>query len=1084
MDNDNQGKCGAEPSRAGEPARLDLNDLEAVRERLRTKKGPEFWRSLDELAAAPEFSEMLHREFPRHASEWTDTADGVSRRSFLQLAGASLALAGLTACTRQPTETIVPYVKQPEQLVPGKPLFFATALTVGGYATGVLAESHQGRPTKIEGNPDHPASLGATDIFAQAAVLSLYDPERSQTILHSGRPATWGGFVSEANASLLALQAIGGDGLRILTGTVTSPTVAAQIQSLTQKYPKARWHRWEPAAPTNAYTAAVRAFGRPLLARYDLTPARVVLSLGADLLAEGPGAVRYARQFADGRRVRKANLQAPMNRLYAVESFPTSTGTIADHRLQLSPPRMEAFALALAQAVGAAAAPGGAAPALADPKAQKWLQAAAADLKANPGASLVVADEYGSPALQVLAHAINQALGNAGKTVVYTEPVEVDPIDAVQSLGELVADMNAGKVDVLLMLDGVNPAYSAPADLPFAEGLKKVRVAMHHGLHEDETSGYCAWHLNAAHELEAWGDARAFDGTASIMQPLIEPLYGGKTAAEVLSALAGKPDSTSYDLVRETWSTRLAGIGLPQTTDPGGVTTSLGFGTLPGTMKQPASTGPGNPVAAFDAGFRRVLLAGLVAGTEAPPVSTALQGAAVTQAVNEIAAGTAASAPGRLTLLLRPDPTIRDGSLASNAWLQELPKPISKLTWDNALMLSPRTAQRLKLEMEEMAEVTVAGRKIKAAVWIQPGLADDTVLLHLGYGRENAGKATGAGFNAYPLRTSQALWSVSGVELKGLGERYPLASTQNHHLLDPGWSEMKLASEEAEKRELIRHGTVEQYRKNPSFIAEAREKPAADESMFASHPYPGHAWGMSIDLSVCTGCSSCVVACQSENNIPVVGKEQVLKHRAMHWLRIDRYFSGDIDEPTVHHQPVPCMQCENAPCEVVCPVAATVHSDEGLNDMVYNRCVGTRYCSNNCPYKVRRFNFLRYSDRTTPVLALLENPDVTVRMRGVMEKCTYCVQRIEEAKIESKVEGRPIPTNWLKTACQQSCPTQAIVFGDINDPAAEVTKLKAEPLNYGLLEELNTRPRTTYLAKLSNPNPALEGVEGAEHGHS
>ncbi|HSS47794.1 MAG TPA: TAT-variant-translocated molybdopterin oxidoreductase [Thermoanaerobaculia bacterium] len=1078
MDSTTKGRCSAEPSPArqpGEPARLDL---EAVRERLRTKKGPEFWRSLDELAAAPEFSEMLHREFPRHASEWTDSADGVSRRSCLQLAGASLALAGLTACTRQPTETIVPYVKQPEQLVPGKPLFFATALTVGGYATGVLAESHQGRPTKIEGNPDHPASLGATDVFAQAAVLSLYDPERSQTILHSGRPATWSGFVSEASGALRALQALGGDGLRILTGTVTSPTLAAQIQDLLKTYPKARWHRWDAAAPTHSYTAVVRAFGRPLAVRYDLAPAKVVLSLGADLLAEGPGAVRYARQFADGRRVRKANLQTPqMNRLYAVESFPTASGTIADHRLQLSPPQMEAFALALAQAVGA----GGTGTALADPKAQKWLQAVAADLKANAGASLVVADEYGSPALQVLAHAINQALGNAGRTVVYSEPVEVDPVDPVQSLGELAADMNAGKVDVLLMLDGVNPVYSAPADVPFAEGLKKVRVAIHHGLHEDETSGYCGWHLNAAHELEAWGDARAFDGTFSIIQPLIEPLYGGKTASEVLAALAGKPDSTSYDLVRETWSTRLAGAGLPQTTDPGGVTTSLGFGTLPGTMQQPApattgSTGPGNAAAAFDAGFRRVLLAGLVAGTQAPPVSAALLGAAVTQAANEITA--AGSKPGQLTLLFRPDPTVRDGSLASNAWLQELPKPISKLTWDNALMLSPRTAQRLKLEMEEMAEVTVANRKIRAAVWIQPGVADDTALLHLGYGRENAGKATGAGFNAYPLRTSQALWSISGVELRGLGERYPLASTQNHHLLDPGWSEMELASREAERREVIRHGTLEQYRRNPNFIAEAREKPADDESMFARHPYPGHAWGMSIDLSVCTGCSSCVVACQSENNIPVVGKEQVLKHRAMHWLRIDRYFSGDIVAPTVHHQPVPCMQCENAPCEVVCPVAATVHSDEGLNDMVYNRCVGTRYCSNNCPYKVRRFNFLRYSDRTTPVLALLENPDVTVRMRGVMEKCTYCVQRIEEAKIESKVEGRPIPTNWLKTACQQSCPTQAIVFGDINDPASEVTKLKAEPLNYGLLEELNTRPRTTYLAKLRNPNPGLEGAEG------
>ncbi|HEX3553869.1 MAG TPA: TAT-variant-translocated molybdopterin oxidoreductase, partial [Thermoanaerobaculia bacterium] len=1022
----------------------DRLDLDAVRERLRTKRGPEFWRSLDELAATPQFEDMLHREFPRHASEWTD---GVSRRGFLQLASASLALAGLTACTRQPTEVIVPYVKQPEQLVPGKPLFFATALTMSGMAMGVLAESHQGRPTKIEGNPDHPASLGATDVFAQAAVLTLYDPERSQTVLQSGRPATWGGFVSEANGALRALQALGGDGLRLLTGSVTSPTLAAQIQGLLQKYPKARWHRWEPAAGS-AHAAAVRAFGRPLAARYDFTQAKVVVTLGADVLATGPGAVRYARDFTDGRRVRKDH--AEMNRLYAVESFPTPTGSIADHRLQLSPPQLEAFALALAQAVGAAAGVQTNAAPPADPKTQKWLQAVAADLKANAGASLVVADEHGSPAVQVLVHAINQALGNAGKTVVYSEPVAVDPVDPMQSLAELVADMNAGRVDVLLMLDGVNPVYSAPADLPFAAGLKKVRMAIHHGLFEDETSGYCRWHLNAAHELESWGDARAFDGTVSILQPLIEPLYGGRTATEVLAALSDQPDATSYDLVRGYWSTRLNAGAVPpvaRTTDPGGITTSLGFGALPGTMTQPlpgatgangatASSGPTGP-AAFEAAFRRVLLNGLVPNTQAPPVSAAIQGAAVQQAAGEIAATTAGAASGRLTLLLRPDPTIWDGRFASNAWLQELPKPISKLTWDNALMLSPRTAQRLKLEVEEMAEVAVAGvagnagRKVRAAVWIQPGLADDTALLHLGYGRQNAGKATGAGFNAYPLRTTQAPWSIPGVELRGLGGRYPLASTQNHHLLEPGWDEMKLASEEAERRKVIRHGTLDQFHKNPNFIQEAREKPAPDETLYPKHPYPGHAWGMSIDLGVCTGCSSCVVACQAENNIPVVGKEQVLKHRAMHWLRVDRYFSGDIDEPTVHHQPVPCMHCENAPCEVVCPVAATVHSDEGLNDMVYNRCVGTRYCSNNCPYKVRRFNFYKFTAGQPanapgwfdkPSLKLLANPDVTVRGRGVMEKCSYCVQRIRHAEIDAQVDGRDIRDGEVLTACQAACP--------------------------------------------------------------
>ncbi len=909
-------------------------DLDAVRERLRTKRGPEFWRSLDELAVTSEFQDLLHREFPRHASEWGDDAkdtDGVSRRAFLQLASASLALAGLTACTRQPTEVIVPYVKQPEQIVPGKPLFFATAHTVGGYALGVLAESHQGRPTKIEGNPDHPASLGATDVFAQASVLSLYDPERSQTILHTGRAATWGSFVSEASAALRALQPLGGEGLRLLTGTVTSPTLAGQIQALLQKYPRVRWHRWEPAVSNAAHNAAMQTFGRPLGLRYDFTQAKVVVTLGCDVLAEGPGSVRYARDFTDGRRVRKDHPE--MNRLYAVESFPTCTGSVADHRLQLSPPQLEGFVLALAQGLGAAPADmTSGAPA--DPKVQAWLRAVTDDLKANPGASLVIADEHASIAVQVLVHAINQALGNAGKTVLYTEPVEVDPQDSVQSLAGLVADMNAGRVDVLLMLDGVNPIYTAPADLPFAAGLKKVRFAIHHGLYEDETSGYCQWHLNAAHELESWGDARAFDGTVTILQPLIEPLYSGRTAIEVLAGLSDKPDATSYDLVHEFWSTR------------------LDVGTA----------------ANFDAAWQRVLNAGLLPNTQAPTVAAAFSGGAGQQVAGQINPGT----PGQITLLLRPDPTVRDGALAPNAWLQECPKPISKLTWDNALMLSPKTAQRLKLDTEEMAEVTANGRKIQAAVWIQPGVADDTAVLHLGYGRQNAGKATGAGFNAYLLRTTTALWTIPGVTLRGLGQRYPLASTQNHHLLDPGWEEMEQASEEAERRELIRHGTLEQFRQDPEFILKKREIP--QETLYSKVEYKGHAWGMSIDLNTCTGCSACAVACQAENNIPVVGKEQVLKHRHMHWIRIDRYFSGDIDAPTVHHQPVPCMQCENAPCEVVCPVAATVHSDEGLNDMVYNRCVGTRYCSNNCPYKVRRFNFLRYSDRTTPVLGFAGKP--------------------------------------------------------------------------------------------------------------
>jgi MoCo/4Fe-4S cofactor protein with predicted Tat translocation signal len=1051
------GKCGAQPAAgAAAPDALEALDVAAVRERLREKRGPEFWRSLDELAATPQFAALLHREFPRQAAEWPLAPAGagdVSRRRFLQLASASLALAGLTGCTKQPVEKIVPYVRQPEQLIPGRPLYFATALTLGGYATGVLAESHQGRPTKIEGNPDHPASLGATDAFAQAAVLTLYDPDRSQSILRQGRIGTWSGFVAAVGATLRARAPFGGEGIRLLTGTVTSPTLAGQIQDFLRRYPRARWHRWEAAGRHQTAAAARRAFGRPLAARYDFRRAAVVLAIDADVFSAGPGSLRYARDFAAARRVRAGGMA--MNRLYAVESAPTGTGTLADHRLPLPPAEVEAFVLALAQELGATGAGGG--EVLADARARGWVQAVARDLHAHAGSSLVVADEYASPAAQVLVHAINQKLGNAGTTVVYSEPVEADPVDHLQSLAELVRDMNAGQVDLLLMLDA-NPVYTAPADLDFAAALAKVRLRIHHGLYEDETSERCHWHLPAAHELESWSDARAYDGTVSVIQPLIEPLYDGKPVHEVLAAFSDRPDATAYELVRGRWS---RGGGQAGTTAP-------------------------------DPAWQRILHDGFVAGTQLPPVAAAVAAGAVAQAAAEIAQAVARSQAARaagaqLTLLFRPDPTIYDGRFASNAWLQELPKPLTKLTWDNALVIGPRTAERLHLGLEEKVRVARGGRTLAAAVWVLPGVAEGTAILTLGYGRRRAGhRGTGLGFDAYALRTAGALWSAPGVEVRGRGEPHPFACTQNHHVLESGAREIPLAGEEARRRHAVRTGTLAEFQADPRFLQKERETPRPDETMYPPRRYDGHAWGMAIDLSVCTGCSSCVVACQAENNIPVVGKDQVLAGREMHWLRVDRYFAGDLDEPVIHHQPVPCMQCENAPCEVVCPVAATVHSDEGLNDMVYNRCVGTRYCSNNCPYKVRRFNFLRYSDKTTPVLALLQNPDVTVRMRGVMEKCTYCVQRIEQAKIESKVTAEKIPPGKLQTACQQACPTTAIVFGDQNDPAWEVVRWKADPLNYGLLEELNTRPRTTYLAKLRNANPEVDSITPARNpdGHS
>jgi len=1073
-------KCAAEPSRPAEPLRLDL---ETVRRELQNKRGPELWRSLDELAGTAEFQELLHREFPRQASVWIESAghdagngaghgeageggpSGTSRRAFLQLSSASLALAGLTACTRQPIEKIVPYVEQPEQVVPGRPLFFATTLTQGGYGVGVLAESHEGRPTKIEGNTEHPASLGSTDMFAQAAILDLYDPARSQSVLHDGRTAMASTFLVAAAQLMRAKRASGGQGVRLLTGAVTSPTFAAQMKQFAALYPNARWHRWEAAGPLHSRAAAVRAFGRPVEVRYDLSHADVVATFDSDLLAAGPGSVVYARQFADRRRVREASpdLAQKLNRLYAVETTPSPTGSIADHRLPLPPAELEALLAALAQMVAAGNAPGaalqgspaGATPAAPSaqaalaPKAQAFLEALAADLLAHPGASLVVAGETTSPAAQVLAHAINEKLGNAGKTVTYAEPAEIDPVDHLQSLAELVRDMGAGQVDLLILLGGVNPVYTAPADLDFATALTKVATRIHHGPHVDETAEYCQWHVPAAHELECWGDARAFDGTASLAQPLIEPLYGGRSSIEMMAVLLGHGEALGYDLVRATWN-----------------------GQLPGD---------------FEPAWRKALHDGVIPGTRLAPLGgVTVAGGAVAQATGEIAAARpAAGGAGRqLTLCFQPDPTIGDGSRASNVWLQELPKPMTKLTWDNAVLISPATHQRLKLDWEERVRVSVGGRKLDAAVWVLPGQAEDTLTLSLGYGRRRAGEnGSGLGFNAYVLRTAATPWSAPGATVEGLHERYIFACTQNHHAIDQeqGIDEDRTAGVEEEKRHIVRTATLAEFLKDPDFVAHAPhggEAPPRDMTLYPNRNYEGHAWGMAIDLNVCTGCSACVVACQAENNIPVVGKDQVMRRREMHWIRIDRYFAGDMDDPQLHVQPVPCMQCENAPCELVCPVGATVHSAEGLNDMTYNRCVGTRYCSNNCPYKVRRFNFLRYSDRESPLAAMMYNPDVTVRMRGVMEKCTYCVQRIEHAKIDSEVSGQPIAEQRLKTACQQACPTQAIVFGDLNaaklgSPVAEVSRWKASPLNYGMLDDLNTRPRTTYLARVTNPNPRL-----------
>ncbi len=1035
---------------SGQEHASEAMDLASVRARLREKTGKQYWRSLEELAQDPNFEELLHREFPRQApSEWDDSVD---RRDFLKLMGASLALAGLSGCGRAPEQHIVPYVKQPDGLVLGKPQQYATAMVFGADAIGVLVESHEGRPTKIEGNPDHPSSLGATNAFAQASILDLYDPDRAQTVTHLGEVDTWARLLDLAQAQSAAFKANKGEGFRILTGTIASPTLAAQIQALLALYPSAKWHQWEPAAGDGARGGAKLAFGSDLNTVYRIEKADVILSLDSDFLASGPGHLRYAREFS-----RRRKLNSPedsMNRLYVAEPTPSVTGASADHRLPLRASEVDSFARVVASKLGLAAA------ASVSPAAERWATEVAKDLQSHQGSSLIVAGEHQPAEVHALAHAMNAALGNVGATVYYTQPVEAHPANYLESLRELCADIDRGKVDTLLIL-GSNPVYTAPHDFNFASmisldaktNLKKVALTIHVSPYFDETSDYCDWHIGESHYLETWGDARAFDGTVSVVQPLIAPLYRTRSAREVLTAFSDKPGISDYDALRD----RLKAA---------------------------------YPAADFDKFWRKTLNDGVIAGSAYAPVNAKLQ-------LNLASLAPAkTTSPDDLEYIFRPDPCVYDGRFANNGWLQELPKPVTKLTWDNAALVSPKTAEKLNLThhipsrggehgqiLSNVIDISLSGSKVTAAAWRLPGQADGVIVLPLGYGRKKSGyTGTDKGFDAYAVRVSPALWHTSAPasSIKKTGANYPLACTQYHFNM--------------EGRQILATGTLEEYRKNPDFAHEHEKETPTELSLYkgeAEFPYTRAKWAMAIDLNSCNGCNSCVVACQSENNIPVVGKDQVMRGREMHWIRIDRYYTnthtveGDptsndasLFNPDTFFQPVPCQQCENAPCEQVCPVGATVHSAEGLNDMAYNRCIGTRYCSNNCPYKVRRFNFLRFQDWETPQLKLLRNPEVTVRSRGVMEKCTYCVQRINNARIEAEKDnggaGREIRDGEIVTACEAACPTQAIVFGNANDPESRVAKLRAQQRNYSLLGELNARPRTTYLAAVRNPNPALE----------
>jgi MoCo/4Fe-4S cofactor protein with predicted Tat translocation signal len=1012
MENESQKK-----SEAVCPSKMEL--AEAQDKLTRAKSGPQYWRSLEELAQSDGFVEMLHREFPRQASY---LPEGTSRRDFLKLMSASMALAGLSACVKQPLEPIVPYVRQPNEIVLGNPLFFASAMPFGAYGSPVLVESHEGRPTKIEGNTEHPAGLGGSDIFMQASILDMYDPDRAQIISYLGEIRSWSDYNLSLKGSLNSQNAVKGAGLRILSAPTSSPTMASLMDDIKAAFPESKWIQWEPVNRDNVRAGSMLAFGQYVETRYNLEKADIILSLDGDFLSSGfPGFLYYARQFA-GRR--NPDLKEKMSRFYSVQSTPTNTSGKADHRLPVRASDVQSIAAAIA----AGSCPACTHTGTLTPSQEKFVAAVVKDLQAHKGAAVVIPGDNQPPVVHALAHFINQSLGAPGNTVTYTDTVQVKPQDGTAALKELVGEMNSGKVDMLLIM-GSNPVYDAPADFGFADAMDKVPLRIQHGLYSNETSDHVQWLIAGTHYLEQWGDTRSFDGTASLIQPLIAPLYNGKSEYEFINALVGSPETAGYDIVRKYWQ--------------------------------------GNVKGDFDTTWRKALYDGYLPNTAFPVKTVAAKGGNIPP-VNGVSAQL-------MEVMFRRDPMIYDGSRANNGWLQETPKPISNLCWDNAVLISPNQAKQSGLVTGDIIEIEVNGRKVNGPIWPQPGHPDNAITVYLGYGRTKAGHVgTDVGFSGYKVRSSDASW-FAPVNIKKVGEGFGFAHPQGFQYID--YSDLPKGTEPLKNRHIIRKATLEDFIKNPNFAHEDIESPGPEMTLYTNYQYTELKWGMTIDMNSCVGCKTCIVACQAENNIPVVGKEQTMRGRQMQWLRVDMYYEGGTENPTMYYQPIPCQQCENAPCEVVCPVGATVHSTEGLNDMVYNRCVGTRYCSNNCPYKVRRFNFLLFQDFTTPQYKMMRNPEVSVRSRGVMEKCTYCVQRITKGRITAERENRKVTDGEVLTACQQACPAGAIVFGDLNDPESRVSKLKAQQRNYQLLEDLNTRPRTTYMAVVQNPNPEIEQSE-------
>jgi MoCo/4Fe-4S cofactor protein with predicted Tat translocation signal len=953
--------------------------------------GSKWWRSLEQAAADPEFLARAAQEFPGLADA---LAEPLGRRQVLKLMAASFVLSGLGACDSKFGGNLVPAVRIPPNIVPGLPNLYATAHVQGGYSSGVVVTHMMGRPIKVAGNPEHPASLGAIDVYAQAQLLEFYDPDRSAQISVQGEPSDRQSLETSLAVQRAVLAEKHGAGLRILTGTVTSPTLARQIDALRRQYPEAQWAQWEPICRDAVQRGAQLAFGRRVDVVAHVDQIDVLLAIDSDLLSTAPGRLRYARDFASRRNPTRT---PSMSRVYAIEPTPTLIGSVADHRFIAGPQELQGIVAALAAGI-LQNTPSVSAP--------SWVSAVISDLKSAHGRALVHVGPEQPAALHALAHAMNVALIGRGSVFELIEPVAHDPVIQCDSLKTLIADMRAGLVTHLLVLDS-NPVFSAPTAWGFADALKRVPFSVSLAQNADETARLTTWFVPKAHDWETWSDARAYDGTCGILQPQALPLFGGVSPHELIALFGSSASVSAEQAVRATWAARMGQNSSRQWSD--------------------------------------ALAAGIVAGT-ASAASDARLHADAAQSVSAMSSG------NELALLFRPDPNLWDGRYANNPWLQELPRPLTKIVWDNPLLIAPALAGQMDLRNGDRVRLSIENASVVAPVWIMPGQAPHCITAFLGSGRRAAGTiGDGVGVDFYPLT------GLSGsVVLHKEGGKVDLASTVHHNLL--------LET----PPDILRHGTLTQYLANPHFAV--NEQPAPH--LYSVERSGPAAWAMSVDLNACIGCNACVIACQAENNIPVVGKSQVLREREMHWLRIDRYFEGQPEAPESFFQPVLCMHCEEAPCENVCPVGATVHDSEGLNVMVYNRCVGTRFCSNNCPYKVRRFNFYGYgNEQHRPAQSW--NPDVTVRARGVMEKCSYCIQRIAEARIIADRENRPV--GQVKTACQSACPTQAFSFGNLADPQSEVVKRKRSPLDFAMLEKQNTKPRTTYEALVRNPNPAIKG---------